>query len=66
MISTSLNHCKEMGAEPGRRFLKQTAAKLKPVNVGSSNVTMWCASCVFIPFLKFLRFFLSVHYLGIL
>jgi len=26
-----LNHCKEMGAEPGRRFLKQPAAKLEPV-----------------------------------
>ena len=30
MISTSLNHCKRMGAEPGRRFLKQPAAKLEP------------------------------------
>jgi len=26
-----LNHCKEMGAEPGRRFLIQPAAKLEPV-----------------------------------
>jgi len=25
-----LNHCKEMGAEPGRRFLIQLAAKLEP------------------------------------
>jgi len=25
-----LNHCKEMGEEPGRRFLIQTAAKLEP------------------------------------
>ena len=25
-----LNHCKEMGAEPGRRFLIQPAAKLEP------------------------------------
>ena len=33
MISTSLNHCKKMGAEPGRRFLKQPAAKLEPVIV---------------------------------
>jgi len=33
MISTSLNHCKEMGVEPGRRFLKQPAAKLEPVIV---------------------------------
>ena len=29
MISTSLNHCKVMGAEPGRRFLKQPVAKLE-------------------------------------
>jgi len=29
----SLNHCKKMGAEPGRRFLKQRAAKLEPVIV---------------------------------
>ena len=25
-----LNHCKEMGAEPGSRFLIQPAAKLEP------------------------------------
>jgi len=25
-----LDHCKEMGAEPGRRFLIQPAAKLEP------------------------------------
>jgi len=31
MISASLNHCKMMGVEPGRRFLKQPAAKLEPV-----------------------------------
>jgi len=28
-----MNHCKEMGAEPGRRFLKQPAEKLKAVFV---------------------------------
>ena len=28
-----LNHCKEMVAEPGRRFLIQPAAKLEPVIV---------------------------------
>ena len=28
-----LNHCKEMGAEPGRIFLKQPAEKLKAVFV---------------------------------
>jgi len=28
-----LNHCKEMGAKPGRRFLIQPAAKLEFVNV---------------------------------
>jgi len=33
MMSASLNHCRKMGAEPGRRFLKQPAAKLEPVNV---------------------------------
>ena len=27
MMSASLNHCKNMGAEPGRRFLKKPAAK---------------------------------------
>ena len=31
MMSASLNHCKKMGAEPGRRFLKQPAAKLELV-----------------------------------
>jgi len=33
-----LNHCKEMGAEPGRRFLIQPAAKLEPVIVEYSYV----------------------------
>jgi len=33
MMSASLKHCKKMGAEPGRRFLKQPAAKLEPVIV---------------------------------
>jgi len=33
MIITSLNHCKEMGAEPGRRFLKHPVGKLEPVIV---------------------------------
>jgi len=28
-----LNHCKEMGAEPGRRSLKMPAEKLGPVIV---------------------------------
>jgi len=32
-MSASLNHCKMMGAEPGRRFLKQSATKLEPVIV---------------------------------
>ena len=26
-----MNHCKKMGAEPRRRFLKQPAAKIEPV-----------------------------------
>jgi len=30
-----LNHCKEMGAERGRRFLIQPAAKLEPVIVAT-------------------------------
>ena len=38
MISPSLNHCKEMRAEPGRRFLKQPAAKLEPVIVA---INLW-------------------------
>ena len=29
MMSSSLNHCKKMGAEPGRRLLKQPAAKIE-------------------------------------
>jgi len=33
MMSANLNHYKKMGAEPGRRFLKQSAAKLEPVIV---------------------------------
>ena len=33
MMSANFNHCKKMGAEPGRRFLKQSAAKLEPVIV---------------------------------
>jgi len=33
MMSAGLNHRKKMRAEPGRRFLKQPAAKLEPVIV---------------------------------
>jgi len=33
-----LNHCKEMGAKLGRRFLKQPAEKLKAVFVDH-----WCS-----------------------
>jgi len=32
MMNASLNHC-NMEAEPGRKFLKQPAAKLEPVIV---------------------------------
>jgi len=39
MISTSLNHCKEMGAEPGRRSLKMPAEKLGPV-IGKRDMTL--------------------------
>jgi len=35
-----LNHCKVMGAEPGRRFLIQPAAKLEPVIVASASVLL--------------------------
>ena len=31
-----LNYCKEMGAEPGKRFLKQPAEKLKAVFVAET------------------------------
>ena len=31
--TSKLNHCKEMGAKLGRRFLKQPAVKLKAVFV---------------------------------
>jgi len=33
-----LNHCKEMGAKLGRRFLKQPAEKLKAVFVAPSRL----------------------------
>jgi len=33
MMSASLNHCKKMGAESGRRFLKKPAANQEPVIV---------------------------------
>jgi len=37
-MSASLNHCKKMGVEPGRRFLTQPAAKLEPVIVVESKI----------------------------
>ena len=37
-MGASLNHCKKMGAEPGRRFLKQWAAKLEPIIVSTTEV----------------------------
>jgi len=36
-----LNHCKEMGAEPGRRFLKQPATKLEPESLPLECVTIF-------------------------
>jgi len=33
MMSASLNHGKKIEAEPGRRLLKQSTAKLEPVIV---------------------------------
>jgi len=50
MISTSLNHCKEMGAEPGRRFLKQPAAKLEPVIVLEYHETLYFGEYHFVLF----------------
>jgi len=32
-MGATLNHCQKMGAETGRRFLKQPVAKLEPVIV---------------------------------
>jgi len=45
MISTSLNHCKEMGVEPGRRFLKQPVAKLEPVIVTARELKITSQHC---------------------
>jgi len=36
------DECKRMGAEPGRTFLRQPAAKLEPVIVASK--ISWCIS----------------------
>jgi len=33
MMGASLNHCKKMEAEAGKRFLKQRAANIEPVIV---------------------------------
>jgi len=40
MMGASLNHCKKMGAEPGRRFLKHRAAKPEPVVVELSQLAL--------------------------
>jgi len=40
MMGASLNRCKKMGAEPGRRFLKQRAAKLESVIVELSQLAL--------------------------
>jgi len=54
MISTSLNHCKEMGAEPGRRPLKMPAEKLGPVIVVlATNLMLTELLCFFPNFLYF-------------
>jgi len=37
-----LNHCKEMGAKLGRRFLKQPAEKLKAVFVDLTDQFQLC------------------------
>jgi len=42
-----LNHCKEMGAKLGRRFLKQPAEKLKEVFVDfGKSCTLHNHSCI--------------------
>jgi len=40
MMGASLNHCKKMGAEPGRRFPKQLAAKIEPVIIELSQLAL--------------------------
>jgi len=40
-----LNHCKEMGAKLGRRFLKQPAEKLKAVFVAKRVKSHMIADC---------------------
>ena len=58
MISTGLNHCKEMGAEPGRRFLKQPAEKLEPVIVAVMRYyTMIVLTLTYWPILTLLHSF---------
>ena len=44
-----LNHCKEMGAEPGRRFLIQPAAKLEPELLLFKIKQMFCENVVMGP-----------------
>jgi len=44
MVGASLNHCKKMGAEPGRRFLKQPTAKLEPVIAELSQLALRMSS----------------------
>jgi len=39
-MGASLNHCKKIGAEPGRIFLNQRAAKLEPVIVELRQLTL--------------------------
>jgi len=59
MIHTSLNHCKEMGAEPGRRFLKQPAAKLEPVIATFGLSTFITSQSMFIPMNTVLKRYLA-------
>jgi len=40
-----LNHCKEMGAEPGRRFLIQPSANLEPESLYSVREVWFVSTC---------------------
>jgi len=44
-----LNHCKEMGAEPGRQSLKMPAEKLGPVIVPHDNFSLLTPHFMILP-----------------
>jgi len=49
-MCASFKHWKKMGAELGRRFLKQPAAKLEPVIVGIQKKKKLSPSAFFIVY----------------